>query len=58
MRTTLPELLELRAGVCQDFAHLALGALRWAGPTARYVSGYLADDPAAGAAAGWPAPPT
>lgn len=29
------------AGVCQDFAHLMLGALRWAGIPARYVSGYL-----------------
>jgi transglutaminase-like putative cysteine protease len=28
-------------GVCQDFAHIALGALRAAGVPARYVSGYL-----------------
>ncbi len=28
-------------GVCQDIAHVALGALRWAGVPARYVSGYL-----------------
>jgi transglutaminase-like putative cysteine protease len=30
------------AGVCQDFAHLAIGVLRLAGVPARYVSGYLA----------------
>lgn len=29
------------AGVCQDFSHLALGALRSVGIPARYVSGYL-----------------
>ncbi len=28
-------------GVCQDFAHVTLGALRSAGIPARYVSGYL-----------------
>lgn len=30
-----------RSGVCQDFAHLAIGALRAIGIPARYVSGYL-----------------
>lgn len=30
-----------RKGVCQDVAHLALGALRTIGIPARYVSGYL-----------------
>jgi len=30
-----------RQGVCQDFAHLATGALRSIGIPARYVSGYL-----------------
>jgi transglutaminase-like putative cysteine protease len=30
-----------RSGVCQDFAHLAIGALRGVGIPARYVSGYL-----------------
>lgn len=30
-----------RAGVCQDLAHLVLGALRVAGIPARYLSGYL-----------------
>lgn len=30
-----------KIGVCQDFSHLALGALRAVGIPARYVSGYL-----------------
>jgi len=41
VRTTLPELLGTRAGVCQDFAHLAIGCLRSVGFPARYVSGYI-----------------
>jgi transglutaminase-like putative cysteine protease len=32
---------EVKSGVCQDFAHLAIGALRHIGIPARYVSGYL-----------------
>ena len=47
--TTLDELLDLRAGVCQDFAHLAVGCLRAAGLPARYVSGYLETAPPPGA---------
>jgi len=39
--TPLAEVLELRRGVCQDFAHLAIAALRGLGLAARYVSGYL-----------------
>lgn len=34
-------------GVCQDFAHVALGALRHLGIPARYVSGYLHPKPQA-----------
>ncbi|HSP29363.1 MAG TPA: transglutaminase family protein [Ilumatobacteraceae bacterium] len=34
-----------RRGVCQDFAHLAVGALRTIGLAARYVSGYIETDP-------------
>jgi transglutaminase-like putative cysteine protease len=33
--------LKLRAGVCQDFAHVMLGICRSAGIPARYVSGYF-----------------
>ncbi len=39
--TPLDEVLRLRRGVCQDFAHLAIGCLRSQGLAARYVSGYL-----------------
>ena len=39
--TPLIEVLEHRSGVCQDFAHLAVGCLRSMGLAARYVSGYI-----------------
>ena len=39
--TPLAEVLDHRRGVCQDFAHLAIGGLRAMGLAARYVSGYL-----------------
>jgi transglutaminase-like putative cysteine protease len=39
--TPLAEVLAHRHGVCQDFAHLAIGCLRSLGLAARYVSGYL-----------------
>jgi transglutaminase-like putative cysteine protease len=44
VRTTADEVLELRRGVCQDFAHVFLGACRTRGLAARYVSGYLYDE--------------
>jgi transglutaminase-like putative cysteine protease len=44
--STVDDLLEAGAGVCQDFAHLALLALRRNGIAARYVSGYLFAPPA------------
>jgi transglutaminase-like putative cysteine protease len=39
--STVEDLLREGAGVCQDFAHLALLLLRRHGIAARYVSGYL-----------------
>jgi transglutaminase-like putative cysteine protease len=42
---------ELRHGVCQDFAQVMIGCLRSIGLTARYVSGYLRNDPPDGAPA-------
>jgi transglutaminase-like putative cysteine protease len=39
--TPLAEVLRKRRGVCQDFAHLAIGCLRSLGFPARYISGYL-----------------
>lgn len=41
VHTAAREAWEARSGVCQDFAHLAAGALRHIGIPARYVSGYL-----------------
>ena len=40
--------LEARRGVCQDFAHLAIGVFRRHGLAARYVSGYLETQPPPG----------
>lgn len=39
--STVEDLLEASAGVCQDFVHLSLVLLRRRGIAARYVSGYL-----------------
>lgn len=39
--TPLAEVLAARRGVCQDFAHVAVGCLRSIGLAARYVSGYI-----------------
>ena len=39
--STVRDLLEMQAGVCQDFVHLSLVLLRRRGIAARYVSGYL-----------------
>ncbi|RHA44270.1 transglutaminase family protein [Cellulomonas rhizosphaerae] len=41
VHTPASEAWAARAGVCQDVAHLAVGALRALGIPARYVSGYL-----------------
>jgi transglutaminase-like putative cysteine protease len=47
--TPLDEVLAARRGVCQDFAHLAVGCLRSLGLPARYVSGYIETVPPPGA---------
>lgn len=39
--TPLEQVLAQKSGVCQDFAHLAIGCLRSVGLPARYMSGYL-----------------
>jgi transglutaminase-like putative cysteine protease len=39
--TPLVEVMQRRRGVCQDFAHLEIAALRGMGLAARYVSGYI-----------------
>lgn len=48
VHTTQAELLGQRMGVCQDFAHLMIAALRLHGVPARYASGYLETRPAPG----------
>lgn len=46
--TTSAEALAERRGVCQDFAHAQIAALRSIGLPARYVSGYLRTTPPPG----------
>lgn len=46
--TPLKEVMTQRRGVCQDFAHLAIGCLRSLGLAARYVSGYIETMPPPG----------
>jgi transglutaminase-like putative cysteine protease len=46
--TPLEDVLTFRRGVCQDFAHLAIGCFRSMGLAARYVSGYLETAPPEG----------
>jgi transglutaminase-like putative cysteine protease len=41
VETKVDEIWELKAGVCQDFAHVLLVMLRISGIPARYVSGYI-----------------
>ena len=46
--TTVADLLNHRAGVCQDFAHFFIACVRRAGLAAAYVSGYLLTTPPPG----------
>jgi transglutaminase-like putative cysteine protease len=41
VETKVDEIWKLKAGVCQDFAHVLLVMLRMVGVPARYVSGYI-----------------
>ncbi|MFY7899299.1 MAG: transglutaminase family protein [Chitinophagaceae bacterium] len=41
VETTVDEILEVKAGVCQDFAHVLLQILRSLNIPCRYVSGYI-----------------
>jgi transglutaminase-like putative cysteine protease len=41
VETKIDEVWSLKAGVCQDFAHMLLVMLRMAGIPSRYVSGYI-----------------
>jgi transglutaminase-like putative cysteine protease len=46
--TPVDRVFEIRAGVCQDLAHVGIAALRALGLPARYVSGYLLTKPPPG----------
>lgn len=46
--TRATDALAQRHGVCQDFAHVMIGAMRSIGLAARYVSGYLLTHPPPG----------
>lgn len=46
--TTIDEVLRIKRGVCQDFAHLLIASMRAFGLSARYVSGYLLTRPPEG----------
>jgi transglutaminase-like putative cysteine protease len=50
VHTTAAQAWHAQQGVCQDYAHLVVGALRHVGMPVRYVSGYLypQDDPRIG----------
>ncbi len=41
IETTIDQILDIKKGVCQDFAHVLLQLLRTAGIPSRYVSGYI-----------------
>lgn len=46
--TPLEQVMDQKSGVCQDFAHLQIAALRALGLAARYVSGYILTHPPEG----------
>jgi transglutaminase-like putative cysteine protease len=46
--TPVDKVFEIRAGVCQDLAHVGIAAMRAIGLPARYVSGYLLTEPPPG----------
>jgi transglutaminase-like putative cysteine protease len=48
--TPVDRVFEIRAGVCQDLAHVGIAAMRSIGLPARYVSGYLLTQPPPGMA--------
>lgn len=49
VETDMREAFAARHGVCQDFSHILIGALRGLGVPAGYVSGYLRTHPPPGA---------
>jgi transglutaminase-like putative cysteine protease len=56
VNTAVDDVIRLRGGVCQDFAHLLIALARAAGIPARYVSGYIyagAGEETVGASHAW-----
>ena len=51
--TAAEQALELKAGVCQDFAHIFISTARHLGLPARYVSGYMLDGSLEAASHAW-----
>ncbi len=54
LATPVAEVLARREGVCQDFSHVMISALRALGLPARYVSGYIRTRPPPGTPPGQP----
>jgi len=48
VHSDVAEVLALKSGVCQDFAHVLIAACRHLEIPARYVSGYIYGGPSAG----------
>ncbi|WP_309398051.1 transglutaminase family protein [Cerasicoccus maritimus] len=46
--TPVQQVLKIKRGVCQDFAHLAIACIRSLGLPVRYASGYILTDPPEG----------
>lgn len=46
--TPISKVIEIKRGVCQDFAHLQIACIRAMGIPARYVSGYILTKPPEG----------
>jgi transglutaminase-like putative cysteine protease len=51
--TPVTQVLEIRRGVCQDFAHLMISCLRSRGLAAAYMSGYVLSQFSGGASHAW-----
>lgn len=48
IHTTVAQVMDRREGVCQDFTHVMISALRGLGLPARYTSGYIRTRPPSG----------
>lgn len=48
VNTPVSQIIQEKRGVCQDFTHLMISALRSCGISARYVSGYILTEPPPG----------